>query len=49
LAFNLKDEMKNAVAKYVLLKYGIFYKGDKLGEHHLRAIPDGELIRLNYF
>ena len=32
----------------VILKYDIFYKGDKVGEHQMRAIPDGDLIRLEH-
>lgn len=32
----------------VILKYDIFYKGDKVGEHQMKAIPDGDLIRLEH-
>ena len=32
----------------VILKYDIFYKGDKVGEHQMKAIPDGNLIRLEH-
>ncbi len=31
-----------------VFKYDIFYKGDKVGEHQLKAIPDGDLIRLDH-
>lgn len=32
----------------VTLKYDIFYKGDKVGEHQMKAIPDGDFIRLEH-
>jgi hypothetical protein len=32
----------------VILKYDIYYKGDKVGEHQMKAIPDGDLIRLEH-
>jgi hypothetical protein len=32
----------------VILKYDIFYKGDKVGEHQMKAIPEGDLIRLEH-
>jgi hypothetical protein len=32
----------------VVFKYDIFYKGDKVGQHQMRAIPDGDLIRLEH-
>ena len=35
-------------AQGVILKYDIFYKGDKVGEHQMKAIPDGDLIRLEH-
>ena len=35
-------------AQGVILKYDIFYKGDKVGEHQMKAIPDGGLIRLEH-
>lgn len=32
----------------VTLKYDIFFKGDKVGEHQMKAIPDGNLVRLEH-
>lgn len=32
----------------VVLKYDIFYKGDKVGQHQMKAVPDGDLIRLEH-
>jgi len=32
----------------VVLKYDIFYKGDKVGRHQMKAMPDGDLIRLEH-
>ncbi len=32
----------------VTLKYNIFYKGEKVGEHQMKAIPEGDLIRLEH-
>lgn len=31
-----------------VFKYDIFYKGDKVGEHQLKVVPDGDLIRLDH-
>ena len=29
-------------------KYDIFYKGDKVGVHQMKVVPDGDLIRLDH-
>jgi hypothetical protein len=44
-AVNLNEPLP---AGGVVLKYDIFYKGDKVGQHQMRAIPDGDLIRLEH-
>jgi hypothetical protein len=44
-AVNLNEPLP---AEGVVLKYDIFYKGDKVGQHQMRAIPDGDLIRLEH-
>ena len=44
-ALDLKDPLPPEGAKF---KYDIFYKGDKVGVHQLKAVPDGELIRLDH-
>jgi hypothetical protein len=31
-----------------IFKYDIFYKGDKVGEHQMKVIPEGDLIRLEH-
>ena len=35
-------------AQGVNLKYDILYKGDKVGEHRLKVIPDGDSVRLEH-
>jgi hypothetical protein len=45
LALNLNEALPPQGAVF---KYDIFYKGDKVGEHQLKAIPDGDLIRLDH-
>ena len=44
-AVNLNEPLP---AEGVVLKYDIFYKGDKVGQHQMKAIPDGDLIRLEH-
>ncbi len=44
-AIGLKDPLP---ATGVLLKYDILYKGEKVGEHLMKATPDGELVRLEH-
>lgn len=44
-AVNLDEPLP---ANGVVLKYDILYKGDKVGQHQMRAIPDGDLIRLEH-
>ncbi len=45
LALNLNEPLP---PQGIVFKYDIFYKGDKVGEHELKAIPDGNLIRLDH-
>lgn len=41
--------LKETLPPYgILLKYDILYKGDKVGEHQMKAVLDGELIRLEH-
>lgn len=44
-AVNLDEPLP---ANGVVLKYDILYKGDKVGQHQMKAIPDGDLIRLEH-
>ena len=44
-AIGLKDPLP---ANGVLLTYDILYKGERVGEHQMKAIPDGDLIRLEH-
>lgn len=44
-AIGLKDTLP---PNGVLLTYDILYKGEKVGEHQMRAVPEGELIRLEH-
>ena len=44
-AVGLKDPLP---ANGVVLKYDILYKGEKVGEHEMKATPDGDLIRLEH-
>lgn len=44
-AIGLKDPLP---PKGVLLEYDILYKGEKVGEHLMRAMPDGDLVRLEH-
>jgi hypothetical protein len=44
-AVNLNEPLP---AEGVVLKYDIFYKGDKVGQHQMKAVPDGDLIRLEH-
>jgi len=45
LALNLNEPLP---PQGVVFKYDIFYKGDKVGEHQLKLVPDGDLIRLDH-
>ena len=45
LALNLNEPLPS---QGVVFKYDIFYKGDKVGEHQLKLVPDGDLIRLDH-
>jgi len=45
LAIDLKDPLPPAGVSF---KYDIFYKGDKVGEHQLKLVPDGDLFRLDH-
>lgn len=45
LALNLNEPLPPQGA---IFRYDIFYKGDKVGVHQLKAVPDGELIRLDH-
>jgi len=45
LALNLNEPLP---PQGTVFKYDIFYKGDKVGEHLLKALPDGDLIRLDH-
>ena len=44
-AVNLNEPLP---AEGVVLKYDIFYKGDKVGRHQIKAMPNGDLIRLEH-
>jgi hypothetical protein len=44
-AVNLNEPLPS---EGVVLKYDIFYKGDKVGQHQMKAISDGDLIRLEH-
>jgi Family of unknown function (DUF6134) len=44
-AVNLNEPLPS---EGVVLKYDIFYKGNKVGQHQMRAMPDGNLIRLEH-
>ena len=44
-ALNLNEPLPS---QGVVFKYDIFYKGDKVGEHQLKAVSDGDLIRLDH-
>lgn len=44
-AVNLSEPLP---AGGLVLKYDIYYKGGKVGEHQMKAVPEGELIRLEH-
>lgn len=44
-AVNLNEPLSS---EGVVLKYDIFYKGNKVGQHQIKAMPDGNLIRLEH-